>query len=154
MTKKKLSWRPYWIFDGYFSINFPRNLAFHPIIFWLITSYPLHNKQRFLMVYQTHLSYEITAQNQYKKQNKNKAISMMRGKSPRSDSEMSTKKCLWRPSRIFGGHLRLTIGTWYACTLYMVTNNHLFKFCFFNHKVNNRYTNCHILPFLHNADQK
>ena len=40
----------------------------------------------------------------------NKAILMMRGKSPRSDVEMTKKLILWRPSWIFGGHFGLTLG--------------------------------------------
>ena len=42
----------------------------------------------------------------------NKAISMMRGKSPQSDVEILKKKEIsWQPSWIFGGHLGLTMGT-------------------------------------------
>ena len=39
----------------------------------------------------------------------NKAISMMRRKSPSSDVEMSKNWISWRPSWVFGGHLGLNL---------------------------------------------
>ena len=46
----------------------------------------------------------------------NKAISMMRGKSQRSDVEMTNKKKLsWRPSWIFYGYFSINFDqTWYT----------------------------------------
>ena len=80
----------------------------------------------------------------------NKAISMMHGKSPRSDvKKLNFVEAIldfWRPSWIDNGYL---------ISLYSVYgNNHLYQLWFFYHKVNGRYTNCHILPFFHNADRK
>ena len=85
---------------------------------------------------------------------KNKVISMMRGKSPRFDVEIFFKKLnfvaaifdFWRPSLIHNGYL---------ISLYSIYgNNKLYKFCYFYHKVNDRYTNFHILPILHNANRE
>jgi len=70
---------------------------------------------------------------------------MMRRKSPPSDVEMSTKNFVvamldfWQPSWIDKGYL---------ISLYSIYgNNHFYQFWYFYHKVNDRYTNCHILPF-------
>ena len=87
------------------------------------------------------------------KQIKNKAISMMRGKSPPSYVENKNTKFSWRPSWIFGGHLRLTM-VFDKPVLYIYGNNYLYQFWYFYHKVNDRYIDCHILPFFHNADRK
>ena len=65
---------------------------------------------------------------------------MMRGKSPRSDVEMSKTKFrggplgnFWRPSWIDNG---------YVISLYFIyVNNHLYQCWYFYQKVNDRYTN-------------
>ena len=76
---------------------------------------------------------------------------MMRGKSPRSDVEMSKKLNFvaaildfWRPSWIDNGYL---------ISLYSIYgNNHLYQFWYFYHKLNDKNKSCHILPLFHNAD--
>ena len=83
----------------------------------------------------------------------NKAISMIRGKSPMMDVEMSKKLNFvaaildfWRPSWNDNGYL--------ISPYFIYGNNHLYQFWYFYHKVNDRYANCHILPFIHNAYRK
>ena len=76
---------------------------------------------------------------------KNKAISMMRGKSPPPDEEMSKNIISGRPSQINNGYL---------ISLYSIYGNyHLYQFWYFYHKENDRYTSCHILPIFQNADR-
>ena len=79
--------------------------------------------------------------------NGNKAMSMMRGKSPPSDVEMSKTLyfvavlVLWRPSWIDNG---------YSISLYSMDQSFFFyQFRYFYDKGNYRYPNCHILPFFH-----
>ena len=53
---------------------------------------------------------------------------------------------LWRP---------YWIDNEYLINLYSIYgNNHLYQFWYFYHKVNDRYTNCHILQIFYNADRK
>ena len=48
------------------------------------------------------------------------------------------------------------IDNMYLISLYTIIygNNNLYQLCYFYHKVNDRYTNCHILPILHNAERE
>ena len=74
-----------------------------------------------------------------KKSKENKAISMMRGKSPRSDVEMSKQLNFVAAILDFLGSSRIDNG--YMISLYAIYgNNHLYQIWYFNHKVNDRYT--------------
>ena len=84
---------------------------------------------------------------------KNKAISMMRWKTPPSDVEMSKK---WNRGVHLGFLAAILDWQWSLDkpdSIYY-GNNHLCQFWYFYYKVNDRYTKCHILPILHNADRK
>ena len=65
---------------------------------------------------------------------------------------------MWKCQRneFRGGHLGFLAASWiyngYLISLYSIYgNNHLYQFWYFYHKVNDRYTNYHILPFFHSS---